>query len=403
MNPVLKEKIISSVDDQLAELITIKRYIFEHPEIGGEEEKSSAVLMDYLEGQGFHIAKNFCSIPWCFKAVFDSGRPGPAIGLTAEYDALPEIGHACGHNIIAAAPAGAAVALKLAVQEHGGKVILFGTPAEENLDRKIDLVKADAFAEMDVCLNMHPYGSNMMPLSSTAFKSWKVDFYGRAAHAAIHPEEGINALDSAVDFYQMVNQAKLQVEGLNLYGIIPEGGVKYSIIPDHTVVKFAARAYQPAPIEAAESIVQWAAEAACAGNGARFVVSEDEAANLPLNTNRALANAFVGFFEEVSATPGEPGNPGNPGEPMPFGDFPASLDLGDVSWRVPTIMACVGLGCPETDLHTPEFREATMTPSGDRALELAAKALALTGAEVLSDPSLLKTIRREFVKSLKRP
>lgn len=389
MDPVVKQKILSSVDHQLTELINIKRFIFEHPEIGGEEEKSSARLIEYLRAQGFAITENFCDIPWCFKTVFDSGRPGPAIGLTAEYDALPEIGHACGHNIIAAAPAGAAVALKLAVQEQGGKVILFGTPAEENLDRKIDLIKADAFAEMDVCLNMHPYGSNMMPLSSTAFKSWKVDFYGRAAHAAIHPEEGINALDSAVDFYQMVNQAKLQVEGLNLYGIIPEGGVKYSIIPDHTVVKFAARAYRPAPIEAAESIVQQAAEAACAGNGARFVVSEDEAANLPLNTNQALADTFVAYFEELS------------GETMPYGNFPASLDLGDVSWRVPTIMACVGLGCPGTDLHTPEFREATMTPSGDRALELAAKSLALTGAAVLTDPALLQTIRREFVKSLK--
>ncbi len=384
----LKDEMLSSVDSQLDELLNIKKYIFEHPEIGGEEELSSGILVDYMRAHGFSVTENFCHIPWCFRAAYDSGRPGPTIGLTAEYDALPEIGHACGHNIIATAPAGAAVALKHAANHFGGKIILFGTPAEENLDRKIDLIKAGAFAEMDVCLNIHPFGTNMMPMSSTAFDSWKIDFYGRAAHAAICPEEGINALDAAVDFYQMVNRRKLMVEGLNLYGIIAEGGVKYSIIPDHAVVKFAARAYSAGPIKAAESIIQEAAEAACELNGTTYAISGDEAPNLPLNTNPPLADTFAGIYEELS------------GEAMPRGNFGASLDLGDVSWRVPTIMACVGLGCPGTDLHTPEFREVTMTPSGDRAMELAAKALALTGLRVLEDPELLKATRRAFVRSL---
>lgn len=383
-----EENIKISIEEQLDTLKEIKLFLYDNPEIGGEEEKASAILIGYLREHGFTVTEDFCGIPWCFRAVYDSGRPGVSIGLTAEYDALPEIGHACGHNIIATAPTGAAVALKDAVDSLGGKVILYGTPGEENLDRKIDLVNAGAFAEIDVCLNMHPYGTSMMPLSSTAFDSWRIDFYGKAAHAGLHPEDGINALDTAVDFYQMVNREKFKVEGLNLYGIIAEGGVKYSIIPDHTVVKFAARAYSIGPISEAFEIIKNSAEAACALNGAKYSISGDEAPNLPLNTNRTLAEIFMKNYEELS------------GEPMPWDNFGASLDLGDVSWRVPTIMACVGTGCPGTDLHTPEFREACMTPQGDRAMEMAAEALAITALRVMEDKDLLNAIRHEFVKSL---
>ena len=384
----LRERIIRSVEDQLIDLKKIKKYIYDHPEIGGTEEKSSRILISYLKDHGFVVTENFCNIPWAFKAVYDSRKPGVSLGMTAEYDALPEIGHACGHNIIATAPTGAAVALKETVDSFGGKVILFGTPAEENLDRKLDMIDAGAFEEVDVCLNIHPYGESMMPMTSTAFDSWQIDFFGRAAHAAIHPEDGINALDTAVDFYQMVNREKLLVDGLNLYGIISEGGVKYSIIPDHTVVKFAARAYSLAPIRAAEEIIKSSAEAACAMNGATFTIKQDEAANLPLNTNWAIANVFSEIYESLSHAP------------MPPGEFKASLDLGDVSWRVPTIMACVGVGCPGTDLHTTDFREACMTEAGDKAMEWSADALAMTGLQIMEDPELLRKIRREFVKSL---
>ncbi len=388
MSKILEEKIKKSIEEQYETLLGIKRYLYEFPEIGGEEEKSSALLIAYLRKNGFEVTEDYCDIPWAFRAAYDSGRPGAAIGMTAEYDALPEIGHACGHNIIATAPMGAAVALKDAVDEYGGKVVLLGTPGEENLDSKIDMIKADAFAEMDVCINIHPLGSDMMPISSTAFASWRIDFYGRAAHAALHPEDGINALDTAVSFYQMVSQEKRNVEGLNLYGIIAEGGIKYSIIPDHTVVKFAARSYSLAPVIKAESLIRRCAEEACSLNGSTFEISEDEAPNLPLNTSRALADVFTSVYRELS------------GRDMPPGYFGASLDLGDVSWRVPTIMACVGLDCPESDIHTPEFREACMTEAGDQAMVRAAEAMAITGLRIMEDPKLLKDIRKEFIKSL---
>ena len=388
MSKTFEENIKNSIDDQLDTLMGIKRYLYEFPETGGEEEKSSALLIAYLRKQGFEVTEDFCDIPWAFRAAYDSGRPGVAIGFTAEYDALPEIGHACGHNIIASAPTGAAVALRTAVDELGGKVVLYGTPGEENLDCKIDMANAGAFSEVDVLINIHPYGHNQRSGRSTAFDSWKVDFYGKAAHAGLHPEDGINALDTAVYFYQMVNYEKLEIDGLNLHGVIPEGGVKYSIIPDHTVVKFAARAYSPGPIKAAEAIIRSAAEAACEMNGSTYTIEGDEAPNLPLNTNRTLAQVFEDIYEELS------------GEAFEDGDFGASLDLGDVSWKVPTIVPLVGIGCPGTDLHTPEFREATMTEAGDNAMKWSAEAMALTGLRVMEDPELLRSIRKEFVHSL---
>lgn len=388
MSKTLEEGIKNSIDEQFETLKGIKSYLYEFPETGGEEEKSSALLIAYLRKHGFEVTEDYCDIPWCFKAVYDSGRPGAAVGYTAEYDALPEIGHACGHNIIATAPTGAAIALRESIDELGGKVILYGTPGEENLDCKIDMAKAGAFGEVDVLINIHPYGHNQRSGRSTAFDSWKIDFYGKAAHAGLHPEDGVNALDTAVNFYQMVNFGKQQVEGLNLHGVIPEGGVKFSIIPDHTVVKFAARAYSPGPIRAAEEIIRSSAEAACDMNGSTYTIEGDEAPNLPLNTNRTLAQVFEDIYKELS------------GESFLDGDFGASLDLGDVSWVVPTIVPLIGIGCPGTDLHTPEFREATMTEAGDNAMKWSAEAMALTGLRVMKDPELLRAIRKEFVHSL---
>ena len=388
MDRTTRDGIIRCVEDQLYELKYIKRYLYENPEIGGTEEKSSSILVSYLRDRDFEVTENFCDIPWAFRACYDSGRPGVSIGMTAEYDALPEIGHACGHNIIATAPMGACVALKDAVDKFGGKVILYGTPAEENLDRKLDMIEAGAFEEVDVCLNIHPFGHSMKSGFTTALDSWVIDFYGKSAHAGIRPEEGINALDAAVQFYQMVNFEKQYLKGVNLYGVIPEGGFKCSIIPDYSQVKFLARSESVDTNMKTRDMIVRAAEAVCRLTGARYTIATDEPSNLPMNTNRTLAEVFENFYEELS------------GETMAECEFGASTDAGNVSWVVPSIMPCIGVGCPDIMLHTPEFREACMTEAGDNAMKWAAEALALTGLRVMEDPELLKSIRREFVRSL---
>ena len=161
MSKELKDSIFNSVESNFEELKAIKKYLYDNPEVGGEEEKASRILCDFLKNNGFEVTENFHGIPWCFRAAYDSGRPGVSVGMTAEYDALPEIGHGCGHNIIATAPTGAAVALKSAIDDLGGKVVLYGTPAEECFVRKCDLAREGAFKEVDFCLNVHPFGKNV--------------------------------------------------------------------------------------------------------------------------------------------------------------------------------------------------------------------------------------------------
>ena len=380
----LKQHIMAAVEEQFAALKEIKQFLYENPEVGGEEEKASAILIDYLRKNGFQVIADFHDIPWCFRACYDSGKPGLTVGMTAEYDALPEIGHGCGHNIIATAPAGAAVALKEVADELGGKVVLYGTPAEECFVRKCDLAREGAFDELDFCLNVHPSGTNLKSGTTTALDAWQVDFYGKASHAGAAPEEGINALDAAVHFYELIGFEKQYLKDTNIYGVFADGGVKCSVIPDHAAVKYLVRAPKVKDIKAIRDLFERTAEACCRLVGTTYKIWNNEPGNMDVVTNYTLAAVFEDIYEELS------------GEPMLDDRFGGSTDVGDVSHCVPTIMPCIGIGCPGTMLHTAEFREATMTEAGDRAMKWGAQAMALTALQVMADPDLMRRIRDEF-------
>ena len=389
MNEQLREGIKRSVEANFEELKAIKKYLYDNPEVGGEEEKSSRVLIDFLRKNGFEVTEDFHNIPWCFRAAYDSGRPGVSVGMTAEYDALPEIGHGCGHNIIATAPCGAAVALKAAVDELGGKVVLYGTPAEECFVRKCDLAREGAFDEIDFCLNIHPLGRNLKSGVTTALDAWQVDFYGRSSHAGVSPEKGINALDAAVHFYEMIGFEKQYLKDTNIYGVFADGGVKCSVIPDHAAVKYLVRAPRVRDIRAIRDLFERAAEACCKLIGTTYKIWNNEPGNMDVVTNYTLAKVFEDIYADLS------------GKPMEDGEFGGSTDVGDVSHCVPTIMPCVGLDCPDIAIHTAEFREATITEAGDNAMKWSAEAMALTALRVMEDPELLAAMRSEFEEAKK--
>ncbi|MBQ1484548.1 MAG: M20 family metallopeptidase [Eubacterium sp.] len=389
MNEQLREGIKRSVEANFEELKAIKKYLYDNPEVGGEEEKSSRVLIDFLRKNGFEVTEDFHNIPWCFRAAYDSGRPGVSVGMTAEYDALPEIGHGCGHNIIATAPCGAAVALKAAVDELGGKVVLYGTPAEECFVRKCDLAREGAFDEIDFCLNIHPLGRNRKSGVTTALDAWQVDFYGRSSHAGVSPEKGINALDAAVHFYEMIGFEKQYLKDTNIYGVFADGGVKCSVIPDHAAVKYLVRAPRVRDIRAIRDLFERAAEACCKLVGTTYKIWNNEPGNMDVVTNYTLAKVFEDLYADLS------------GKPMEDGEFGGSTDVGDVSHCVPTIMPCVGLDCPDIAIHTAEFREATITEAGDNAMKWSAEAMALTALRVMEDPELLAAMRSEFEEAKK--
>lgn len=386
MNDQLKKKILDTVEKNLPQLYEIRNYLYENPEVGGEEEKAYALLTKTLAEHGFEVIGDFHNIDYCFKAVYDSRKSGPSIGLTAEFDALPAMGHGCGHNIIATASLGAAFALKSVVEETGGKVILFGTPGEECVCSKVPLAEEGTFDEVDVAMTVHPNPVNQASAKTTAIDSWQIDFFGKSSHAGAHPEEGINALDAAVHFYTLIGFEKQYLKDTNIYGVFADGGEKCSVIPDYAAVKYLVRAKDMRVISQIREMFERCADAAAKAVGATYKIWRNEPANKDLITNETLSAVFNKYYEELG------------GGKMPHIDSTGSTDMGDVSYVVPTIHPWIGLNCPDYQLHSKEFADVTMTEAGDRAIRLGAEALALTGAEVLTSPQLLSQIKSEFAR-----
>ncbi len=384
MDTKLKRLIIDTVDKSMEELEDIRTYLYENPEVGGEELKASALLTDTMEKHGFDVTREILAIPYSFQAVYDSGREGASIGITCEYDALPTIGHGCGHNVIAAATVGAAIALKEVVKETGGKVILFGTPAEECFVTKAPMADNGVFEQIDVALTVHPNPINLSSGKTTALDAWQVDFFGKSSHAGAAPEQGINALDAAVHFYSLIGFEKQYLKNTNIYGVFVYGGEKCSVIPDYSAVKYLVRAETMKDIKKIRDLFERCAQAACSAVGTTYKIWNNEPGNKNMVSNRALADIFDKFYEELG------------GGKMPHVDSNGSTDMGDVSQVVPAIHPWISLDCPDLQLHTEEFAEMTMTPAADRAIRIGSAAMAMTGAEVLTEPGLLAEIKEEF-------
>lgn len=384
MNAALKDRIISAIEENMEELCAIRTYLYENPEVGGEEKKASRLLTETLEAHGFDVIKEVIDIPYSFQAVYDSGRKGPSIGLTCEYDALPLLGHGCGHNLIAAISAGAAFALRQAVDQTGGKVVLFGTPAEECFACKAPMAEAGLFQQVDIALTVHPSPANCSSGRTTALDAWQIDFFGKASHAGVAPGEGINALDAAVHFYTLIGFEKQYLKNANIYGVFAAGGEKCSVIPDYAAVKYLVRAESMEAIDGIRSMFERCANAAATSVGATYKIWRNEPANKNMVTNQALSDVFNRHYEALG------------GGEMPHIDSSGSTDMGDVSHVVPAIHPWIGLDCPDLALHSKAFADITMTAAGDKAMRLGAQALALTGAEVLTDENLLQAVKREF-------
>ena len=384
MDKELEKIVLLAVEENLDELKSIRDYLYENPEVGGQEEKAYNRLTKTMESHGFTVDYDFHNIPYCFRSEFDSRKPGPVIGITAEYDALPDIGHGCGHNIIAATSVGAALALKEAVRETGGKIILYGTPAEECFVSKVQLSEEGAFDELDVAMMTHPNPTNMSSGRTTSVDAWQVDFYGKSSHAGAHPEDGINALDAAVHFYSMIGFEKQYLKETNIYGIIVSGGEKCNIIPDYAALQYIVRAYSTKNVKKARDMFERCAQAAAAATGATYKIWSNEPANMSMATNHTLSDLFNRNYQRIG------------GGDMPDVDAGGATDMGDVSHRVPAIHPWIGMECPDFDLHTKEFAEATIQSAGDRAIELGAKAMALTGLDILTHPDLVREIKKEF-------
>ncbi|WP_404428098.1 M20 family metallopeptidase [Sutcliffiella horikoshii] len=384
----MKQIITDFLDSHKNDFYEISTYIGENPELGHEEFKSAKVLSDNLSEHGFNVEIGICNLPTAFEAVFDSGKPGPTIGFMCEYDALPEIGHACGHNLIGTMGIAAGVATSKVIQETGGKVIVFGTPAEETKGGKVTMAEQGVFDKLDVAMMVHPLHSYVKSGSSLAMDAIQFEFFGKPAHAAANPEKGINALDAVIQTFNGINALRQHVTSdTRLHGIIPEGGKAANVVPDYAVAQFYVRAKTRSYVNELVEKVKSIAEGAAMMTGATMKMSNYELSYDNMVTNETLSNIFSEQLISLGV---------DSEEIVENRDGSGSLDMGNVSLVVPSIHPYIKICNELYSCHTTEFRDAALSEQGKEAMILGAKAMASTAYELLTKQELHKKIKEEF-------
>jgi len=380
----LKLKVKDSVEFQRQQLIQLSLNIHDNPELGFEEEKASVWLTNYLEDKGFHVERGIAGLPTAFRATY--GQGSPRVALLAEYDALPKIGHGCGHNIIGVSAVGAGVASKHAIDQLGGRVVVLGTPGEEGFGGKIDMVKAGAFGEIDVAMIVHPDTRNMPTEEALAASTLEVEFFGRPAHAAGQPHKGINALDALILAFTSINSLRQHIRGdARIHGIITDGGEAPNIVPAHSAAVFLVRALDDDYLSELKDRVLNCFAGASVATGARLEYRWRDRTYAPMKNNMTLAGLFRQNLESL-------GREVEAFDPR-FGL--GSTDMGNVSQVVPSIHPAIAIAPHEVLIHTPEFAAAAASEAGHNALLDAAKAMAMTVADILQ-PGMIDRIRQEF-------
>lgn len=354
------------------ELQSISRWMYENPETAYEECESSARLAGFLTDNGFEVTYPAYGLETAFEA--NIGRKGPRVVICAEYDALPEVGHACGHNIIATSSLGAAVAVAGLAEDLGIRVTVLGTPAEEGGGGKIELIEAGAFEDAAASMMIHPGPGAPGGLADPrliAAQGLTVEYHGKEAHAAAAPQAGINALDAFVQAYNNVSTLRQHFEGGDrVHGVIDRGGVAPNIIPAYTSARWLVRAATVERFESLKAKVIACFEAAATATGCELTITTEGEPYQDLVSNPTLVDLFVANAEAV-------------GRPMPTYaqvqvETYASSDMGNVSHIVPSIHPGVGIETNGAVNHQPEFAAATVTPSGEKAIRDSALAMAGT-------------------------
>jgi len=384
---LLKKGVITLIDQRGDELTAIAEELYNFPETGLLEYRAAALLADFLEKDGFLLDRGIAGLATAFRAV--CGTQGPGIAILAEMDALPGVGHACGHNIIAAAAIGAALALHHVLPPDAARVIVLGTPAEELGIGKVELIKAGFFQDIDFAMMVHPSSKRQVIKGYLGLAKIRFAFFGRAAHAAAYPEEGINALDGVIQTFNGVNALRQQLrEDVRIHGIITDGGVVPNIIPEKAACYFYVRADDLAEVARVRERVIACAEGAARASGCRLEVTADGSPLAPLKINRAFCDLYSAQLAYLELTEAK----------APADKNKGSSDIGNVSQVVPTIHPHVPIGAG-LHIHGAEFARATVSMMGKMAVLEGAKAMALTALDLATSSELRERIADEFSRT----
>ncbi len=384
----LREEIIKIEKEMEPLFCEVREYIYNHAELGNEEVISSAYLVKQMEELGFQVTYPYCDLKTAFRAEMKLGE-GPKVCFMAEYDALPgygasgqEVKHACGHNWIASTTLGAAAVLSRLKGKLNGTIVLIGTPAEETTGGKCDLVNRGGFDDIDAALQMHLGAENNIDITSLAMDSIQFDFYGKAAHAAAYPELGINALDAVTLMMQGVNALREHMTSdARVHGIITRGGQAVNTVPDHCTCQYYIRAGKREYLEKlTERIIN------CARGAALMTGCELQYDN------------FENSYDDLVYHPGLKKVLKKNLESLGMDDFvtqqtsaSGSTDVGNVSHKCPTAYCEIATGaCPSVFAHHESFLDYVHGSHSDETQRIAILGMALTAAEVMNNPDILK-------------
>ena len=380
----VKTQILNIVDGLKERLFSLSCDFYRNPETGLKEYKTSLACISILEESGFKVYKNIAGLETAFNASFGSKKP--AIALLVEMDALPEIGHGCGHNISGVASIGAAIAVSNVISKIGGSIVVLGTPAEEIGVGKIAMIKAGVFEGLDAAMMAHPSSKRMVSRIFLGLIRLNLHFKGKASHASAYPEEGINALDAVIQTFNSINAMRQQLRGdVRIHGIITEGGAAPNIIPEKASASFYVRAKDLDELYSVKERVLNCARGAASATGCQLVVEEGADMNAPMKINKAFADIYRRQMQSLGFQEDE----------LPLDKNAGSSDIGNVSHVLPTIHPHILLR-RDINIHTREFADATITEDGKNAIMEGAKCLALTAAELIADKTALDRVKQDF-------
>lgn len=387
----LKVRVRSAIEAQREQLLALSHRIHDTPEIAFQERQASIWLSDYLESQGFEISRSAYGLPTAFAARKGSGSP--VVAYLCEYDALPGVGHGCGHNIIATAGAGAGIGLAAVLPDTGGSVVVLGTPAEEQGGGKVILARGGALEGIDVAMMVHPVGRevDVVDRPTLAISDLEVEYFGKAAHASGTPDMGINALDAMFIAYAGIAALRQHISQTSrIHGIITDGGQAPNIVPEHTAGHFYVRASTGEELEPLKQRVLACFRAGAEATGARLEVRWIGESYTEIWPNPPLASAYL----ENSRIIGRPAARASELPPALSG----STDMGNISQLTPSLHPHISITTAPIPGHSTEMAAAAATELGDRAAIEGAMALAMTGVDVLARPALLHEIKQAFAE-----
>ena len=380
-----KERVCRKVDEILPELASLSDDLWHNPEYNFKEYFACKSMSALLEKYGLTVETGIGGLETSVKAVYDSGKPGPNIGIFGEFDAVEGMGHSCGHNVMCAISVGAGAAIKEVLDELGGRVTVYGCPAEEGGGGKIIMLENGAFQDVDVGMLLHSACDTVVNDISYSKTDLRVHFYGRKAHAATWPEEGISALNPIIELFNMVNAMRLELADRGkILGIIRDGGEEAIYIPDHCSAEFTIRSFSMKyKLELVDRFLKMCEHLAEITN-TRFeyetiALSYEDIRNNPVLED-LLEKNFTALGETVEPRTKEMGI--------------GCTDMGNLTHVFPGLQSYVRVGPGRA--HSPEFLASTGSPEAHKAIAVGAKAMAMTAVDLLQDPEAMARVRKAF-------